>query len=274
MDKLVPADVDAHMGGPLAAVAIVEEHQVAGLELALGDGGSVVHLGGGRAVDRIAEVLTHIGHKAGAVKAAGAGAAVDIGIAHILLGKLGDLTALAGGRGRRGIHLRHIVAADIAAVDLVPAAGAADQLLDLHDGPHGQGVHLLRISAGAGADVQGPGHDLAVDFFLGDLQIIAGHEAGGPVIGDFMPLAVSGGAQYIHLGPAGQGGEDLGLGAGLRPDIQSGVAHNGAHRGCKGRGDHSGDRQDTGGQFRGQGFGQVHGRVPPFSLYTVSFVQG
>lgn len=31
-----------------------------------------------------------------------------------------------------------------------------------------------------------------------------------------MPLAVSGGAQYIHLGPAGQGGEDLGLGAGLR----------------------------------------------------------
>ena len=62
MDKLVPADVDAHMGGPLAAVAIVEEHQVAGLELALGDGGSIVHLGRGRAVDRIAEVLTRIGH--------------------------------------------------------------------------------------------------------------------------------------------------------------------------------------------------------------------
>ena len=89
-----------------------------------------------------------------------------------------------------------------------------------------------------------------------------------------MPFSVSGGAQHIHLGPAGQDGKYLSLGIGLRPDIQAGVAHNGAHRGCKGRGNHGGDRQDTGGQLGGQCSGQVHGGVPPFSLYTVSFVQG
>ena len=45
MDELVAADIDAHMGGGIAVV--LEEYQIAGLQIAAGDLGAVAELAGG-----------------------------------------------------------------------------------------------------------------------------------------------------------------------------------------------------------------------------------
>ena len=75
VDKLVVADVKAHMGGAGAGVTLFKDNQVAWLEFTHGDGGAVVQLAGAGAIQAVAELLIHIAGKAGAVKAAGRGAA-------------------------------------------------------------------------------------------------------------------------------------------------------------------------------------------------------
>ena len=266
MDKLAVAGVDAHVGGALAGVAAVEEHQIAGLQLALGDGGAVVHLAGGGAVDGVAEVLHHIGGKAGAVKAAGAAAAVHIGAAHILKGILGDLAPLTGGGRHRGVHLSHIVAAHIALLDLVPAAVAADQLLDLHDGAGGEAAHGAVLGTRAGADVQGAVHHLAVELLLRHLEVVAAHVAGHAVICNLVPGAVVRGAEHIHLSAVIQGRQDRGVGAGLRAEVQAGIAGHRTDVGGHGRDDHGGQGHQSGTQLGRQLLRQVHNRIPPISL--------
>ena len=266
MDKLAVAGVDAHVGGALAGVAAVEEHQIAGLQLALGDGGAVVHLAGGGAVDGVAEVLHHIGGKAGAVKAAGAAAAVHVGAAHILEGVLGNLAALAGGGRHRGVHLGHIVAAHIALLDLVPAAVAAHQLLNLHDGAGGEAAHGAVLSTRAGADVQGAVHHLAVELLLRHLEVVAAHVAGHAVICNLVPGAIVRGAEHIHLSAVIQGRQDRGVGAGLRAEVQAGITGHGTDVGGHRGDDHGGQGHQSGTQLGRQLLRQVHNRIPPISL--------
>ena len=96
MDKLVVADVNSHMGCPLAAgTGFFEHDQVAGLELAHGNRSTVIQLGGGGAIDGDAKLLIDIAGKARAVKALGAAAAIHIGIPHEREGIIGDFLSLA-----------------------------------------------------------------------------------------------------------------------------------------------------------------------------------
>src|SRR5699024_9217337 len=152
VDKLVAPDINAHVGGPLAAGAgLFEQHQIAGLQLTHGDGGAVVQLVGGGAVEGDAELGIDIGGEAGAVKAAGAAAAVHIGIAHKGEGVIGNLTAQ---RGAGRVHNHGVFRADVAGVNLVPAV-ALFQHLD--HGAGGELVRLFIVGARTGADVQSGG---------------------------------------------------------------------------------------------------------------------
>ena len=211
-------------------------------------------------------MLHHIGGKAGAVKAAGAAAAVHVGAAHILEGILGNLAALAGGGGHRGVHLGHIVAAHIALLDLIPAAVAAHQLLDLHDGAGGEAAHGAVLGTRAGADVQGAVHHLAVELLLCHLEIVAAHVAGHAVICNLVPGAVARGADHVHLGTVVQGGQDRGVGAGLRAEVQAAIAGHGADVGGHRGDDHGGQGHQSGTQLGRQLLRQVHNRIPPISL--------
>ena len=211
-------------------------------------------------------MLHHIGGKAGAVKAAGAAAAVHVGAAHILEGILGNLAALAGGGGHRGVHLGHIVAAHIALLDLIPAAVAAHQFLDLHDGADGEAAHGAVLGTWAGADVQGAVHHLAVELLLRHLEIVAAHVAGHAVICNLVPGAVARGADHVHLGTVVQGGQDRGVGAGLRAEVQAAIAGHGADVGGHRGDDHGGQGHQSGTQLGRQLLRQVHNRIPPISL--------
>ena len=56
VDKFPAANVDAYVGGRLAAIGL-EHHQIAGLQLPTGDGISVVQLPGGGALNADAKLL-------------------------------------------------------------------------------------------------------------------------------------------------------------------------------------------------------------------------
>ena len=103
VDEIAVANIDAHMGHGGGDLAVIEEDQVAGLELIPGDGHTVVELSGGGAVEVIAEMGVDILGEAGAVKAVGAVAAPDVGLAQKLLGVFHHLLS-HGGRG--GDHSR------------------------------------------------------------------------------------------------------------------------------------------------------------------------
>lgn len=266
MHELTVADVDAHVGGTLAGVAVVEEHQITGLQLRVGNGSAVVHLSGGGAVHGVALLAAHVADKAGAVKAAGAAAAVDVGITHKLEGVLGDGAAVGGSGHHAGVHDGHVIGAHIAVLGLIPTADAAHSVHDLHDSAGGEGTGGGVLGAGAGADVQGTHHDLTVDLFLLDLQVVAGEVAGHSVVGDLVPAAVSGGADHVNLGAVGQGGQNGGIGTGAAAEIQTGVTDNGADAGSQGGSRHSGQSQNDGGDLSGKGLGQVHRKAPPFSF--------
>ena len=100
VDKLVVADVQSHMGGPLAGGALLEDDQISGLEVrALHIGARAVPLGGGGVGEAVAVESEYVHRKAGAVKAAAGRAAVGVWRPQILLGALHD--AGANGAGRR-----------------------------------------------------------------------------------------------------------------------------------------------------------------------------
>ena len=83
VDELAVAGIDAGVGDT-AAVCIRKEHNVAGLQVGLVHLNSGAVLGVRGAAYGNAEGAVHIVHKAGAVEAAGRGAAIDIGCAQIL----------------------------------------------------------------------------------------------------------------------------------------------------------------------------------------------
>ena len=149
VNHLSAAHVDARVRAGFSGVPgrVVEEHQVAGLELA-----KAVHLGaqaalplaGGRVRQGHAELLVHIHGEAGAVEAAGGCAAVSVPGAQVLPGEVDDAAVAHAGAGGQGglVGQAYVVAADIAVAvlsgDFVPAvfnahhgdAGVQSQVVD------------------------------------------------------------------------------------------------------------------------------------------------
>ena len=247
MDELVVADVDAHVGGHCAV--ILEEHQVAGLQVAAGDRGAVAQLAGSAVRQLDARLGKHVHGKAGAVEAAGGCAAVDIGHAQILLGDGDDAAAGYGGRGRlsrclgrclcrglvrcfsgrilgglvrravqrRGRADQHILGRHIAA-DTVVGDGEPAAALDTGDGDDravGHGGQRGAAALGGGADVQHVRGDAARAVKAGGGvvagDVLGGHIAPLAVKGDAVPIALLGG--QLHHGTLVQGADDVIAGA-------------------------------------------------------------
>lgn len=279
MDKLIVADVQAHVGGPLAGIALLEDDDITGLQLISGDGRAVVQLVGGGAVELIAELFVHVAGKAGAVEAAGGGPAIYIAVTQELEGVVGDLLTLGGVLGLGGIHLTHIVAADVAGINLIPAV---QDIRHLNYLAHRQLAHPVIVGAGAGADIQGTLEDLDVHRFCGlvaglsglgsrrggggdglvlhlvlsDGEVVGGDVAGGALIGDLIP-AGHGLVQHVYLRAMGQLGEDGAVGAGLRAEPEAAALGIDSAGGGQGRGDQRGSQQQAGGKA-GSGALEVH----------------
>ena len=274
VDELAAADVDAHVGDGLAA-PVLEEHQVAGLQLALGHGHAVGQLAGGGAVEGVAEVAVDVGGEAGAVKAGGAVAAVDIGHAQVLLGVVHDLLAQAaavrdgGGHGTvppgaggvlAGDHVlaAHIAGDAGAGGDLVPAA------VDAHDADHVpviQGGDLGVTGARPAAHIEGRAAGLYqavadghVGLF-GDGQVLGGHVALHGLVVHLVP-AVAGVLQDHHGVALGGGGQDGGRGAGLLPQAEGVHVHGAGPHGGGGGPHHAqggeGDGEECGARELGR----------------------
>lgn len=77
VDELAAADVHANVG---SGRTVAEEDEVAGAEVVIGNGIAVAKLCRCGAVDAVAELAVDVLHKAGAVKAGGRSAAVDVRI--------------------------------------------------------------------------------------------------------------------------------------------------------------------------------------------------
>ena len=224
------------MRAGLAGVAagIVEEHQIAGLQLRDGiDSGAdaALPLAGSGMGQGVAELLVNIHGKAGAVKTAGGGTAVDITGAKMLHGGIHD--GIAGG-GRSGVGSGQIqeIAADIAfravfAGDIIPA------VFEAVDGDDGAAVHAgqdLGFRGGAGANVDAVAIGAAIggeDVVLINDQIVGGDVAGLAVVSDPVPT-VDAVVQHGHSHTLVQGGDNRGRSGGLFPKSQRG-AGGGAH---------------------------------------------
>ena len=104
MNKLTVADVDTDMG-PAGLVGVLEEYHVTGLQTGLGNGRALSVHGGQGTADIEAQRPQHIIDKAGAVKAAGIGAAPLVGDTQLLLCRSNDPVtgcSAAGGSGAAG----------------------------------------------------------------------------------------------------------------------------------------------------------------------------
>ena len=236
MDELVVAHIDAHMGGVSAGgVCILKEHQVAQLEVR--DLVAAGQLLGRGALDGVAHLLEDVLGKAGAVKAAGGGAAPDVGSAEEVVGVVDDLLA-DGLDGLHGSALAHVglgvpagrlgqgqqVGADIAGLafvlDLVPAAVEAD---DIGGFAGGQGSQQLAAGVGGAAEVDGGVlyHAVAqVDVLpLLEGDVLGGHIADLEVVVHQIPAVhLSNDDDVVAIGGVGQ---DLGVGAGLGPQPET-----------------------------------------------------
>ena len=78
MNKLTVSGVNTHMGQS-GVSSVGKEHQVAGLQILLGNGCTLLILGGNRAVGGESKLPEHVVSKTAAVKSAGRGTAADIG---------------------------------------------------------------------------------------------------------------------------------------------------------------------------------------------------
>ena len=220
VDELTVADVDAHVGDGLAGV-VLEEDQIAGLQLIAADGDTVLELVGGGAVEGVAELGVDVLGEAGAVKAAGAVAAQDVGGAQILLGQGHNLLPQGGGGAGGGLGGD----GDVIAADVTGAAGVCNLVpalvdaLQLQDSAAGDGAQGVKGGAGARPHVQGGavGVHLAIAQvgvgLGGHVQVLAGHVAFHGVVIDLVP-AILGLLQHHYVGAAGSGGQDLALGGG------------------------------------------------------------
>ena len=84
VDKLTVADVDTHVRNTGCGSAL-EEDQITGTQVGLVDGGTALVHGCTGTGNRDAVDFQDVVNKAGAVKAAGRGTAINIGYAQILL---------------------------------------------------------------------------------------------------------------------------------------------------------------------------------------------
>ena len=250
VDELVAADVDAHMGGHRAV--ILEEHQVAGLQLAAGYGRTIAQLAGSAVGQLDAQLREDVHGEAGAVKAAGGGAAVYVGNAQILLRQRDDLAAGNGGGGvvrrclvgrlgrrflrrlrgggvrRGGGADQHIlgghIAADAVVADGEPAA------LDTGDGEHrtvGRGAQRGAAAFRSGTDVQHVRRDLAGTGQAGGGvipgDVLGGDVATGAVVGNAVPVALLDG--QLHKGTLVQRLENVIAGACTAADADIRAGH-------------------------------------------------
>ena len=231
------------MGGGIAVV--LEEYQIAGLQIAAGDLGAVAELAGGAVGQLDAHLGEDIHGEAGAVEAAGRGTAVDVGHAQILLGDGED--AAAGGRGGRRCRglgrcfggrpfgrcilgglvrragqggggadqhvLRGHIAADAVVGNGEPAAGL--NAGDGNDRALRYGAQRGAAAFGGGADVQHVRGDTSGAVKAGG-GVVAGdilgrHIAALAVEGDTVPVTLLGGE--LDNGALVQGLEDVIAGA-------------------------------------------------------------
>ena len=225
MDKLSAADINTHMAGCGAGVVgAEEEHQIAGLQLTHGYCIAIVQLRSGAMRETDAKVGEDKHGKSGAVKAAGAGAAIDIRRTQILLGKSGNVTAGTAGHSpaafacaaccgsaglglfHRGLGLRRfllhgqiqIVTGDVAglitALDGKPAVFKAG---DLHTVAILQGSQYLTVTVGflQQRHFLGIHNTIGLEGFaaLEQFHILRRNKAGAVVIADTEPVV-----QILH----------------------------------------------------------------------------
>lgn len=275
---LVVADVNTHMGSSLGGTVLAEEHQIAGLELALFHGHAVAQLVGGGAVDAVTKLGVHIAGQTGTIKALGRAAAVHIGITHELEGVVCNFLTLAGLGGGRSVHLFDVLCADVSGVNLVPAV----LLHSLEDLTGADSADLVVVGARAGADVQNGSGDLNVHGLslhregsgLGFVyqQVLAGDVAGGVVYVDLIPAVLHTG-QDLDGGAVGELSENGAGGVGLRADAKAGALGVDGTGNGEGRGDHTTGQKQTDGHTDGT-TGEMHDGLSSFSLCTWVDVDG
>ena len=139
MDKLTSAHIDTSVRAGLTGVAagIIEEHQIAGLQLT--DAGyagtnAALPLAGGGMGQGITQLLVDMHSEAGAIKATGRRAAVNVTGSQILLGKLSSAAGRAVGRGQVQEITANIAFCAVFASNLVPT------ILEAIDGDDGAAV--------------------------------------------------------------------------------------------------------------------------------------
>ena len=170
---------------------------------------------------RIAELLINVHGEAGAVEAAGGGAAVHIAGAQMAQSRFHDGGALAAG-GIAGQYQQ--IAADIA-LRAVLAGNVIPAVYQTVDGDYGAGVdggQALAFGGGVGPDVHSALGHAAVggeDVVLIEDKVIGGHIAGAAVIIDLVP-AGDAVIQQGHGHRLVQRGDDGGGGVGLGPHTQ------------------------------------------------------
>ena len=246
------------MGGVGAGgICILKEHQVAQLEVGdLVAAGELLRRG---TLDGVAQLLEHVLGKAGAIKAAGGGAAPDVGGTQQGIGKVHNLLAhgdhrlyrsalahIGLGVPRRGLGERQQIRADITGLTfilhLVPAAVEADDVGRLTGGEGGQEI---AVGAGGAAEVdRGVFHHAVAQVNVLPLlegDVLGGHVADLEVVVHQIPAVHL--ADDDHVVAIGGVGQNLSVGVGLGAQAQSVGFHN----------------ADAGFQFNG-GSAHCHGR--------------
>ena len=262
MDELAAADVDAHVGGcRRGVVGVGEEHQVAGPQVAVGDGIAVVELLVRRAVDADPVQAADVLGEAGAVEAGGGGAAADVGAAHVflrggrqLLAQRGAAGGGAAGRGAsaasavglagavvgvgdlgQGDQIAADIADDAVILDLVPAAVEAEDVNLLAAGCLG---HHVAGGGGGAAQVGEVGIHRAVAQLhvlpLLHLDVLGAHVADVQVVVHQVPVALL--ADDDHIVAVGGGVDDLGVGGSGGAQPQAGRRRHDADAGLELRG--------------------------------------
>ena len=238
MEHGVVADVHQHVGGGQGAAGVVvlgveDVHQVAGLHLVHGDETTAVVVLAGRAAgDGHAQLVEHVVEQAGAVEAIGAGCAVHVGLAQLLLGQGHSLLPDGGGGAVAAVVVAAILDGDVLSADVAHAVLVGDLVPAVAAAQDGHRVALVQqaqtgvAGASTGAHVQGIGGDGAdglgvaaagvgaagiagVAVVPGD--VLSAHKGAAAAVGDLVPAIAAVGqnghgvtvVQVAHTGVAG-----------------------------------------------------------------------
>lgn len=209
VDELAVADIDTDVAD--AGAVARKEHQVAELEVGLLDIGAVVIVdAAGHTAHGIAAELVHVVDKAGAVKARGAHAAVDIRRAHVLLCRGDDgLTDGAAGLAA-AVRLR---GGDVGAVDIaLDAVDGDSRPVAARAGDRQRRAVVIRaedgiIRAGTGTqthvvalDIAGLARGAAAVIRLGRGHVVLADITVPAAVADFVPVAALAGDGHLRAG--------------------------------------------------------------------------